>query len=92
MHNTHVKFLLDSGAAISVVNYNVVKEVPISSVQTRAISADGSPLNVVGETVADIILGDVTVQQNFIVVRDLSVDCLLGADFFAESWRCLGLQ
>jgi len=31
--NTHDKFLLDSGAAISVVNYNVVKEVPISSGQ-----------------------------------------------------------
>ena len=81
MHNTHVKFLLDSGAAISVVNYNVVKEVPINPVQTRAISANGSPLDVIGEIVTDIVLGDVTVQQNFIVVRELSVDCLLGADF-----------
>ena len=64
---THIKFLLDSGTAISVVNYNVVKNVPITSVHTRAISANGSPLDVVGVTVADIVLGSVTVQQKLLL-------------------------
>ena len=81
LHDTHIKFLLDSGAAISVINYNVVRDTPITPIHTRAISANGSPLDVIGETVADIILGDLTVNQKFVVVRNLTVECLLGADF-----------
>ena len=81
IHDTRVKFVLDSGAAISVVNYNVVKNVPITPIHTRAISTNGSPLDVIGETVADIILGDLTMNQKFVVVRNITVECLLGADF-----------
>ena len=35
----------------------------------------------VGETVADIVLGDLTVNQRFFVVKNLTVACLLGTDF-----------
>ena len=64
-----------------MINYNVVRDTPITPIHTRAISANGSPLDVIGETVADIILGDLTVNQKFVVVRNLTVECLLGADF-----------
>jgi len=53
----HIKFLLDSSAAISVV-----KDVSITSVQTRVISANEFLLNVVGETVADIVLSSAEMQ------------------------------
>ena len=66
---------------VSLVSYHVVKNAPITSLYTRAIRANGSPLNVVGETVADIVLGGVAVQQMFAVIRNLTIDCLLGADF-----------
>ena len=34
-----------------------------------------------GETVVEIMLGDLIMKQTFIVVRNLMVDCLLGEDF-----------
>ena len=34
-----------------------------------------------GETVVNIMLGDLTMKQKFVVVGNLTVDCLLGADF-----------
>ena len=66
-----VKFLLDSGASISVVNYDVVKDASITPIHARAISAKGSPMDVVGETVADIVLGDLTVNQRFLLSKTL---------------------
>ena len=57
------------------VNYDVVKDAPITPINARAISVNGSPLDVVGETVADIVLGDLTVNQRFFVVKNLTVAC-----------------
>ena len=72
-----------------MINYNVVRDAPITPIHTRAINANGSPLDVIGETVADIILGDLTVNQKFVVIRNLTVECLLGADFLqAHSAVC----
>ncbi|MCY4092857.1 MAG: hypothetical protein OXF62_18730, partial [Caldilineaceae bacterium] len=47
---TPTQFLLDSGAAMSVVNYNVVREQPITKVYTCAVGANGTRLVVVGQT------------------------------------------
>ena len=43
-----VQFLLDSGAAVSVVNLNVVKQQPIDKAKTCAVGANGTPLDVIG--------------------------------------------
>ena len=69
------KFLLDSGAAISVLNLDVVKDKLLHQVNICAVGANGTPLDVVGQTTATVCLHD------FTVVRNLTVDCLLGADF-----------
>jgi len=81
IHTAPIKFMLDSGAAVSVVNHNIVKHIPITSIETRAVGANGSPLDVTGQINADILLGDFATNQKFIVVRNLAIDCLLGADF-----------
>ena len=49
--------------------------------QGATMSANGTPLDVVGQATLLVTLEDFQVQQQFIVVKDLSVDCLLGADF-----------
>ena len=74
-----------------MINYNVVRDAPITPIHTRAINANGSPLDVIGETVADIILGDLTVNQKFVVIRNLTVECLLGADFCRHTVQCVAI-
>ena len=44
------QFLLDSGAATSVVNYNVVKCQPFAKIHTHAMGANVALLDVVGQT------------------------------------------
>ena len=78
---TPTQFLLDSGAAMSVVNYNVVREQPITKVNTCAVGANGTPLDVVGQTTVTLQLADFRVDHEFTVVHSLTTDCLLGADF-----------
>jgi len=75
------KFLLDSGAAISVLNLDVVKDKLLHQVNICAVGANGTPLDVVGQTTATVCLRDFKVDHQFMVVRNLTVDCLLGADF-----------
>ena len=45
------------------------------------MGANGTPLDVVGQTTVSLQLGDFKVDHHFIVVNNLTVDCLLGADF-----------
>ena len=42
------------------------------------------PLDVVGQTTLVVCLSNFQVEQDFVVVHDLSVDCLLGANFLTQ--------
>ena len=75
------KFLLDSGAAISVINSDIVRDKPLNQVNICAVGANGTPLEVAGQTTVTIHLSDFKVDHQFTVVHNLTVDCLLGADF-----------
>ena len=66
---------------MSVVHYNLVRRLHFISTTSCAVGANGSPLDVVGQTIATITLGSFIVDHNFIVVWNLTVDCLLGANF-----------
>ena len=68
---------------MSVINVNVVKRQPNDKDKTRAVGANGTPLDVVGQTTVSIqqAIGDFKVNHQFIVVNNLTVDCLLGVDF-----------
>ena len=48
------------------------------------IGANGVPLDVVGWVTANVVLGTFHHYQEFIVVREPTVQCLLGADFMEE--------
>ena len=79
--NIPVNFLIDSGAALSVMHYNLVKDMQLTPTSHCAVGANGSPLDTVGQVMVTIMLGTFVVAHTFIVVRNLTVDCLLGADF-----------
>ena len=48
---------------------------------TALIGANGSPLDVIGQITLPVKIGNFQSDQVFIVVRTLTVDCLLGADY-----------
>ena len=80
------KFLIDSGAAVSVIH---LKQVPDSSLiketpHVQKVGANGTPLDIVGQTTLIVGLGSFQAEQKFVVARCLSVDCLLGADFLTK--------
>ena len=72
-----MQFLLDSGAAVSVVNFNVVRQQSITKAMTFAVGANGNPLDVCGQTTVTLQLGNFKVVHQFIIVCNLTIDCLL---------------
>ena len=79
--NYPTKFLIDSGAAMSVIRYDIVKGNLTTKQGGFAVSANGSPLDIVGQMIVAVTLDNFTTDHTFTVVRNLTVDCLLGADF-----------
>ena len=57
----------------------------ITEAETVAVGANGAPLDVIGLTTLTVSLESFTTQQKFTVVRQLTVDCLLGADFLQNN-------
>ena len=55
------------------------------------MGANGTPLDVVGKVNIGVSLGSYSVEEEFTVIRNLTVDHLLGADFFERALRCYGL-
>ena len=89
MGQTPMKFLLDLGAAVSVVHSAVLADCRYNSITKEreansAVAADGVPLEVLGQVVIPVTLGTFRAEQKFVVVHNLTVDCILGADFLME--------
>ena len=84
MGGISTRFFLDLGAAVSVVNYDSMDErwrqqIKGSSNQ-NTIAADGLPLEVVGNTTVLVSLGNFKTDHEFTVVKNTSVECILGAE------------
>ena len=83
----NVSFLVDSGAAVSVVSYDVLSPSARADIKKTApltIGANGLPLDVLGTIDIMIDVETVNVQHDFVVARKLTVDCLLGMDFLSR--------
>ena len=81
------KFLLDTGAAMSALCWDILPEGyqnQMESVHSKAVGANGLPLEVVGQVTVAISVGGFTCEQRFVVVRNPTVDCVLGADFLSD--------
>ena len=88
MGQTSTRFLLDSGAAVSVVRYDSLDECwrqrIKDDVAQNTVAADGLPLEVVGHIGIPVSLGKFGADHEFTVVKNLSVECILGADFLVR--------
>jgi len=79
--------LTDSGAAVSVARLRSLSDEDhkaITNTKSSAVSANGTPLDVKGQIKLMISIGSFICEHTFIVICDLTVDCLLGADFLKK--------
>jgi hypothetical protein len=59
---------------------------------TRLLSATGSPLQVIGEVMLDIRLCDYVIPQQFLVIRNLHHNGVLGMDMLQACNANINLQ
>ena len=57
-----------------------------------AVGANGMPLDVVGKAKIAVSLGSFSAEEEFTVIRNLTVDCLLGSDFLKEHGAVMDCQ
>ena len=80
-----VTFLLDSGAAVLMIRLDTLdthfRNRITDTGLTAPIGANGSPLDVIGQITLPVNIGNFQSDQVFIVMRTLTVACLLGADY-----------
>ena len=83
--NTSVQFLVDSGAAISVARFDVIPDLLRTHIcyssDITAVSASGHSLDIVVKAALPLTVGHIELKHKFIIVRSLTVDCLLSVDF-----------
>lgn len=87
LSHSPIQFLLDTGAAVSVVRHDVLGDnfkQKIIATQSATFGANGLPLEVLGQVTISVSLGDFNFLHLFIVVEKLSVPGILGADFLIE--------
>ena len=87
LESSYVKFLVDSGAAVSVVDESILPQEARQRLRpstSHTIGANGMPLDVVGRASLMVTLASFRQSHDFLIVRNLSVGCLLGADFLLQ--------
>ena len=86
--------LMDTGALRSCINYNTFARLAKTTLRSKwvpkVVGADGSDLGSMGTVQLTLVLGDQTVQQEFIVCRQLKRNVILGVDFARRN--CAGVN
>ena len=81
--------LMDTGATRSCMNYSTACKLGRNNIKQfrtmQVVRADGSDLGAVGTLQCKITIGDIEVQQTFIVCRHLRRNVILGNDFAKEN-------
>jgi hypothetical protein len=81
--------LIDTGATVPLLskvcygNMFGTKHRSVEKVESDVLSANGSPVDVCGKTSIDLVLNGTTMSHEMIIA-DLSVDGILGLDFFVK--------
>jgi len=92
--NDNVSFLVDTGAAVSLVSskvWNRIKPptVPrMNSVNLRLVGVDGAPLQIQGSVTVDLEISGKIFKQELIVVNALTSEGILGLNFL-EANSCV---
>ena len=86
--------LMDTGALRSCINFNTFAKLAKTTLRNKwvpkVVGADGSDLGSMGTVQLTLVLGDRTVQQEFIVCRQLRRNIILGVDFARRN--CAGVS
>ena len=88
------KILLDTGATVSVARYDFLQDEHQKgfSASPGAVGANGTPLDVVGKVQVPVSLGLFNAEEEFTVTQNLTVNCLLGADFLQKHGHVMDCQ
>ena len=80
-----VEMMLDSGSSVSLIREDVLKQLTrycrIPSKKLQLVSAAGEPIPVVDHVSVSIRLGELQMEQPFVVVASLIMPAILGMDF-----------
>eukprot|EP00731_Ephydatia_muelleri_P018901 Em0011g941a len=82
---------VDTGSAVTIIRADIWEKVSKCTVSTLApttqavVAANGNGLQLDGQVVLNIHVGGLHVDQLFLVARDLTQECLLGADFLCAN-------
>ena len=99
LNRQRIKALVDTGAAVSVIDENFLKEIyqghlpPLqkhSSGDVKTVS--GAPLPVSGRFTTTLEIANGLYSSTFLVVRDLTYDALLGRDFLRANGAVINLK
>ena len=99
--SVEASILMDTGATRSCMNYNTAYKLGKEQIKQfktmQVVGADGSDLGAVGTITCRISLGDIEVEQTFIVCRHLRRNVILGTDFAKSnqagvSWTRQGIR
>ena len=94
MHGVQVKFLVDTGAAVTLVTKHVWNQgfAPLPNVQKwdarRLIGVNGTPLQICGCSTVELAIGTTSFHQQIIIVNDMTTEAILGLDFL-EQHKCI---
>ena len=81
--------LMDTGATRNCMNYSMAYRVGRNNIKQfrtlQVVGADGSDLGAVGTLQFKVTIGDIEVEQTFIVCQHLRRNMILGTDFAKEN-------
>ena len=90
-----IKFMLDTGAAVSLINedtWNKLANLTVKPLSKwggcQLVGVEGTPIPVVGVADVEVSFSGVNVWAEFIVAKALSADAILGLDFLEQN-RCV---
>jgi len=93
-----VLFLVDTGAAVSLINNEVWDHIKPSNppklkpVNMKLVGVDGSPMQVQGSVVVDLRISDQVFQQEVIIANSLTSEGILGINFLEANGCILDLS
>lgn len=86
-NSTH-SAMIDTGASLSLLSECLWENVGKPALQASSkslIAANSTPIDVMGTVCLPVRMSDICVDQEFLVVKDLSFDCILGKDFLSAN-------
>ena len=87
----HHPFLVDTGAAITLMDSSLLKQNGTAALQPitrhKLVGVSGMPLHTLGSTIIEIKVKGISLQVPVVVVEGLTADGILGLDFL-KAHRC----